>query len=413
MKRFFSALKQFFIALLYLALVLLIVELLLYFTTPVYDFARPQPFSGHRLYNPYAGMDSSAWRKCNFHFHNRAWGGMTAGRHNSYREFYRIYKSLGYDAPEISNYQQIDKHFSDSSFYIPCYEHGFGVRKKHQLLIGAREVLWLDYSLYQNLNNKQHILDLLHSRSDLVAIAHPDWEHGYTAEDLKYLSRYDLMEVLDQNWRSVPLWDAALSAGHPAFIVADDDSHDVESPMHSGVCCTFVNSGVISRDSLEKALKEGKAFGADIYVGNGETMERKAEKAKHLPVLESVTLRGDTLRIRTGQKALKFTFIGQNGRIRKLVRFTDEAWYVVRPEDPYIRTEIRFYNEYRGPGTTYYLNPVIRYNGDKPASAEEPEINWVRTWIFRLFSIPSLFVLIGLVWYYRRRKAAVKPQQHE
>jgi len=113
----------------YLFLMLLGIELIIYFLAPVYDFPGPRPFSGVMLYNPYQGMDSLNWHKANFHFHTRAWGGLTSGRHNSNEAFYYTYKALGYDAPQISNYQSIDESFKDSSFYIPGYEHGFGVRK--------------------------------------------------------------------------------------------------------------------------------------------------------------------------------------------------------------------------------------------------------------------------------------------
>ena len=139
--------------LLFVFLGLLALELLIYFTAPVYDFLVPQPFSGGKIYNPYKGMDSTQWKKANFHFHANAWGGLTSGRNNTVEEFWKTYKKLGYDVPCISDYQQINTFNKDSSFYIPAYEHGFGLRKKHQLLIGAKEVLWLDYSLFQNYPN--------------------------------------------------------------------------------------------------------------------------------------------------------------------------------------------------------------------------------------------------------------------
>jgi hypothetical protein len=77
---------------------------------------------------------------------------------------------LGYDAAQISNYQSISNAFADSAFNVPSYEHGFGIRKKHHLLIGARKVLWFDYPLYQNINHKQHMLNLLRPLSDIVAM---------------------------------------------------------------------------------------------------------------------------------------------------------------------------------------------------------------------------------------------------
>jgi hypothetical protein len=379
-------------------------ELVIYFMVPIYDFPVPEPFSGEKFFNPYEGMDSTRWKKANFHFHANAWGGLTSGRKNTVEEFWKTYKKLGYDVPCISDYQKINTFNRDSAFYIPTYEHGFGIRKKHQMLIGARKVLWLDYSLFQSRNHKQHILNLLRGQSEIVAIAHPDWEGGYSPADMKQLSNYDLIEVLDNNWRSVPLWDAALSSGHPAFILADDDAHDIHDPYQIGRCCTFINSPSLHSADLIKALKGGKAFGAEIYMSTGETFEQKAARAGQIPVLKSVEMHSDTLWVNTSREAVKFVFIGQNGKTKKLVRFKNRAWYKFQPEDTYIRTEIMFFNHYGGAGTIFYLNPVFRYNGIHPENALRAEINYPRTWILRLLSVPSLIFLIVFAIFRRTRK---------
>ncbi len=401
--------KKFLKLLLLFFLGLLTLELLIYFTAPVYDFPSPQPFTGEKIYNPYEGMDSTHWKKANFHFHANAWGGLTSGRNNTVEEFWKTYKMLGYDVPCISDYQRINSFNRDSSFYIPVYEHGFGLRKKHQMVIGAKKVLWLDYSIFQNRNHKQHILNLLRDQSEIVAIAHPDWEGGYTPDDMKSLSNYDLVEVLDNNWRSVPLWDTALSSGHPAFILADDDAHDIADPYQIGRCCTFINSPSLHSADLIRALKEGKAFGADIYMSTGETFSEKAKRMRTIPVLKSVEVRNDTLWIKASREAVKFVFIGQNGKTKKLVRFKKMAWYRIQPEDTYIRTEIMFFNRFGGAGTIFYLNPVFRYNGVQPVNALQAEINYPRTWILRLLSIPSLIILI-LFAFYRRNQKGKKEQ---
>ena len=127
-----------FCVLAYFVLFLLLLEAILYFTAPVYDFSEPKPFSGNKFFNPYDGIDSLGWRKSNFHFHVKEWWGLTAGRSNTPGELYKVYKQMNYDAPQISNYQSISVEFRDSAFYIPVYEQGFGLRKKHQMLIGAR-----------------------------------------------------------------------------------------------------------------------------------------------------------------------------------------------------------------------------------------------------------------------------------
>jgi hypothetical protein len=387
---------------------LLAFELVIYFLAPVYNFPEPKPFSGQILYNPYQGMDSLNWKKVNFHFHVRAWGGLTSGRNNSVDDFWSTYKKLGYDIPCISDYQHINTFNKDSSFYIPAYEHGFGLRKKHQLLIGARKVLWLDYSLFQDLSHKQYILNRLHDQNEMVAIAHPDWESGYSLDDMKYLSNYQLVEALDNNWRSVPQWDAALSSGHPVFIVGDDDAHNIHNPYQIGRCCTFINSPTLQSTDLLNAMKKGTAFGADIYMSENETFDQKALRARLIPVLDAVILKHDTLWVKTSKKAIRFMFIGQNGKIKKLVRFTKEAWYKIQPEDTYIRTEIKFFNHYGGSGTVFYLNPVFRYNGVQPVNSFRAEVNDLKTWTFRLIAIPSLVVLLIFVFYRKNHKVQKK-----
>ncbi len=404
--------KKFFKYFAYFLFFLLLIELALYTWAPVYDFPEPKPFSGTLFFNPYQGMDSTQWRKANFHFHTKAWGGLTSGRHNTYEAFYQTYKALGYDAPQISNYQSIDRNFQDSSFYIPGYEHGFGFRKKHQLLIGARKVLWLDYSLYQTRSHKQHIINRLRLDNEIVAIAHPDWESGYSADDMGRLTNYDLVEALNANWRSVPLWDAALSAGRPVFLLADDDAHDIADPYEIHRICTYINAPSVNGSDLIKSLQAGKAFGAEIFMSYHETFAQKAALAREIPALESVTMKSDTLHVSVGEKPLKISFIGQNGEIKKIVRLTSRAWYKFTPEDTYIRTEIVFLKYYKypdvGPGTIFYLNPVFRYHGEVPSNPLLAEMNPVLTWVQRIAGFGLWSLLIVAFFYVKRKRGMMK-----
>ncbi len=383
---------------------ILAVELLLYFLAPVYDFPKPSPFSGQKIFNPYKDMDSTNWIKGNFHFHTRAWSGLTSGRQNSNEAFWKTYRSLGYDVPCISNYQSISTFNKDSSFYIPVYEHGFGIRKKHQLCIGAKQVLWMDYSFIQNLNQKQAMIDRLRETTKVLALAHPDWENGYTLGDMQWLSNYDLLEVLDANWRSIPQWDAALSSGHPVFILADDDAHDINDPYEIGRCCTFINTPVNRSEDIMSALKSGNAFGAEINMHDKETFADKAVNARKVPRLNQVRLDADTLRIAVSRKALKIEFIGQDGAVKKTMTDTSVAWYKILPEDTYIRPFIIFPDENNNPGTKFYLNPVYRYDGDVPTNALRAEINYPRTWILRIMSIPALFIILIFLAFRRYKK---------
>lgn len=401
-------LKWLFIWLLRLLGLILLYQFVIYSLAPIYDFQEPQPFSGGYWYNPYHDIDTGNWHRANFHFHTERWAGVTAGV-GTEEECYDQYNRLGYTVSALSHYQHITEFQKDSPYYIPVYEHGFGVRKKHQMLLGAKDVLWLDYSLVQNVNHKQHIINLLRDDNEIVTIAHPDWENGYSEEDMRYLSNYDLIEVLDNNWRSFRQWDAALSAGRPVYIEGDDDGHDIYNPYEVGRRCTFINSPTRNGSDLLKNLKEGNAFGADIYMRENEPFEEKELRAKMIPKLTGVTIRHDTLWVSTDTLAMKFTFIGQNGKAKKVQYLTDQGWYPLQPEDTYIRTEIVFFSQYKHPGTIFYLNPVFRYNGDPPSNKLTASINWERTWIFRVMMFSSLIGGLWLVFRYRWRRRKSKP----
>lgn len=383
--------------------ILFLIQAVIYFLAPIYKFEEPQPFSGQQWYSPYHDIDTSNWHRANFHFHTHRWGGITAG-HGTEEECYEQYRKLGYTISALSHYQYITEFQKDSPFYFPVYEHGFGVRKKHQMLLGAKKVLWFDYSLVQNVNHKQHILNLLRPTSEIVTIAHPDWENGYTLEDMKYLSNYDLLGVLDNNWNSIKQWDAALSAGRPVFIQGDDDGHNIFDPYVVGRRCTFINSPTRNAGDLLKNLKSGNAFGADIYMREHEPFEEKERRARMIPKITDVALMNDTLWVKTDTLAMKFTFIGQGGKARKVQYLTDAGWYVLQPEDTYIRTEVVFFSQYKHPGTIFYLNPVFRYNGDPPTNKLTATIDWERTWIFRVMMFGAMGIGFWLIFRYRWKK---------
>ena len=409
MKRYvLKIFKRFLKWILWFLGIILLIELVIYSLAPIYDFQEPEPFTGDLWFNPYHDIDTLNWHRANFHFHTHRWGGITAG-HGTEQECYEQYKKLGYTITALSHYQYITEFQKDSPFYIPVYEHGFGVRKKHQMLIGAKDVLWFDYSLVQNVNHKQHIINLLRDDNEIVTIAHPDWEDGYSLEDMKYLSNYDLIEVLDNNWNSFKQWDAALSAGRPVFIEGDDDGHDIYNPYVVGRRCTFISSPIRNRDDLIQNLKSGNAFGADIYMREHELFDEKEARAKMIPKITDVRIQNDTLWVKTDTVAMKFTFIGQGGIPKKVQYLTDAAWYKLQPEDTYIRTEIVFFSQYWHPGTIFYLNPVFRYNGEPPSNKLTATINWERTWIFRIMMLGSLAVGLWLIFRYRWRKRNIKP----
>ena len=378
-------------------IILLVVTLLFlvvvieYLLCPVYKFNEPHPFAGYRIYNPYQNVDLKKKYKANFQVQSYAWLGLTAGRKNSNEAIYQVYKSQWYDIIATSDYQKINQNRAGEPGYVAVYEHGYGIRKSHQILIGARNVLWTDYPIFQTIHHKQHILNLLRNGSNLTYIAHPRFRHGYDPEDMKYLSNYDGIEVLN-NYRTSPAhWDSALSAGNYVTILGDDDAHDISNPDEIGHHCTFIFSDGISQAEIIDALRNGRAYGAMIPRPLGETFEEKRSRTRILPQISTINVWNDSLEIETDSVANEIRFIGQGGSLLEKVTGIKTAYYRIKPDDTYIRTEIEFTQ-----GIIYYLNPICRMDKNTPAKTPCPAIDKRRTIIQMIVGFSTLlFVLVN------------------
>jgi hypothetical protein len=367
---------------------------------PVYVFPEPKAFSGEKIFNPYQNIDSTAWKKGIFHVHTHSWLGLTNGSKNSEQAIDSMYKYLGYDIICISDYQRINYYNRGMNDFVPVYEHGYMLNKNHQLVIGAKKVCWLDYPFSQSLNNKQHIIFMLKKDKDnVVTIAHPRTRNAYSLEDMKYLAGYDCMEAFDYLWYSKAHWDAALSSGHIAYVMGDDDNHDISNPFLVGCVCTFVNTKQLSATSTMQSLKEGRSFACEIYVNNVESFPNRLREALALPVLKTITVKGTCLTVCISKPAAYFLFVGQNGNLKKKSKNTNCASYDLTINDTYIRTEIHLTDS-----NVFYLNPVFRYDGNKPQNPLV-SINHAQTAINRLIFYASLAMLFSLsVFLFRKKK---------
>lgn len=393
MKKFF----RFLLKLIGLFVLLLLVILIwFYLMAPIYNFSGPSKFSGEKLYNPYENMDSSLWRKYNFQVQSKAWGGLTNGRKNSNELIDSIYFDLGFDHVATSDYQKINYYGNQKPSFIPTYEHGYNIFKTHQVCINAEKVLWVDLMFFQTLSMKQWIFDQLNEGSRIVAMAHPLLRNGYEIEEMKYLTNYQLMEVLNGLRLSFDHWDMALSSGQLAWMLANDDAHDVSNSNEVGGRFTMINSPSLNKDDILRNLVSGNAYGLDFDRHADEPMQTKVERSKHIPHLNSAKLNGDTLSVSVSQKAVQFTFIGQGGKILAVVKNAKSANYLIKTEDTYVRTVIKFADL-----SAIYLNPVVRYDGDKPISKITAEIDANATLWLR---IAYFLTGIALIYIYVRRK---------
>lgn len=315
-----------------------------YFFCPRFHFEEQSPFEGPVLYNPYESLHPSPWVKCNFHAHARAWNGVTNGEGTA-ADIHRAYRSLNYGVHCVSNYHDIDSTDSDDKAFIAAYEHGYNLNKTHQLVLGGHKILWLDYLLPQTAHNKQHVLSRLRTPGSLTILNHPEIRQGYTKRDLERLTAYDCMEVLNPAATSTREWDAALSAGKKVFITGNDDIHNVTEKAQLGRNCTFVNVSHTEGSQVLEALRVGRSYG--VVIGDGQPVDS-------IPALESLTVRGQTVKVEMDQEAELIEVTGQQGKLLALHRDTDKVTFELLKSDHYARTTVRYKN-----GTTLYLNPVF------------------------------------------------------
>ena len=382
-------LKKILKSLLYLISGFITLVILTSIFVPYYSFDEPKLFSGSYYNNPYHNMNPNNWIQANFHAHTRQFGGLTNGRVNTNEMVDSVYKVLGFDHVGLSDYNTINYFDSVNPSFIPAYEHGYGIFKIHQLCIGAKKVRKLDFFAFQNLSMKQHTLNRLEKQTRLAIPAHPSFvKKGYLVEDMKYLSNYKLMEVLNGFRISTAHWDTALSNGHLVYLIGNDDSHDVTDITDVATRFTMINAAENEADQLLLALENGNAVGVDFPIKRDESLEQKVKRLKKdLPYIKQVELNGDTLSISASKQISKAKFIGQEGKELNSQNNVMTASYVIQPEDCYVRTELYFKN-----GTTLYLNPITRHETGDVVKQRLDHINWFKT--IMLWSVYAFVIAI-------------------
>ena len=355
---------------------------------PSYSFDEPKPFHGDYLHNPYIDMSPDDWKVANFHAHSRQFGGLTNGRVNTNEMIDSVYSMLGFDHIGISDYNKINYYDSVNPSFIPAYEHGYGIFKIHQLCIGAGKVRLLDYFAFQNLSMKQHTLNRLEKQTRLAIPAHPSFvKKGYLVEDMKYLSNYKLMEVLNGFRISTAHWDMALSNGHLVYLVGNDDSHDVTDITDVATRFTMINASENEAEQLLESLENGNAVGVDFPIKREETLEQKVVRIKNdMPYITQVEIKADTLFVAASKPFSKIKFIGSKGVLSEQKQM-QKAYYVIQQEDDYVRTELNFKD-----GTTLYLNPITRHEDSDIVKQRLDRINWLKTII--LWSVYALAIIL-------------------
>lgn len=373
-----------------------------YVVNTKYVFHEPQAFKGDYLYNPYKDMDSRKWKMANFHAHTRLLFGLTNGASNFDPLLESFYKYFNYNIIGISNYQYIDHFGSMNEWFVPLYEHGYQYYKNHQLVINAKKVSWLDFVFRQTLSNKQFVIDhLKKDTSVILTIVHPDKRQAYLFNDFKYLANYDCLEIANNEKLFTSYYDTILSAGHPVFLMADDDTHDLTKINDGCQSFNLINADLV-KDSILHAIKTGCLVGVNLNFSSVKTHEERRSQLEKLPEITGITLNGDTLKVSFNQPVKTIKFIGQNGVERKKITNSAMGYYLFNKQDTYIRTEIECQDD-----ITYFLNPVLRYDGVQLTSYL-PTRNLFKTYACRSSALVILFLTPIIIKAFRNKSGFAK-----
>lgn len=371
-----------------------------YLFCPFFSFENPKPFAGDSIYNPYTGVVQQDWVRCNFHAHVRCWNGITNGKGNTVIAD-SIYNRLNYGVHAISNYESIDTTYRTQPFYVSSYEHGYNLRKNHQLVLGAHKVIWKDYLLPQTLNNKQEIINsLTEDPNSLVIVNHPMVRNGYSLRDFQYLTHYPCLDVLSPSCISTGMWDAALSSGKPVFTTGNDDEHNIYDSTRVGLMCTWINIPAINQANTLHALRTGKSFG--MIVGKTTLLQEHDGKSTSLPFLDYLNMHGDTMHLQLSKPAKEIIVSGENGRVLHTAFATDTVNYTLSKHEPYARETV-IYDD----GTKLFLNPVFRYKQNALAQVPARE-NMIETIFFRIVGAGILLLWCGIIIKFASRKSRTK-----
>ena len=350
----------------------------------MYDFEKGQPFSGEHFYNPYENMDSS-WLKANMHAHSKSFNGFANGE-NTTEEMHGRYQGLGYDIDILTNYNQLEHRSSSDRLNFPSYEHGFNIGMVHQLVINAEKVKPFDFPLFQLRSHKQHNINRLKQKNNLIVLAHPKWKNGHSMSDLQYLYNYDLIEGISERANSIRNWDAALSSGHWVWVVGNDDAHDF-SDRHSGVVWTMINGNGGSGEDVLQNLRNGNHYATKGWVG---------QKMYELSALQVL---GNKLQLKLNVPVDSIILKSDQGKIVKTTTNSDTISYVIQSENTYVRAEI-FETESWNDYTKTYLNPIVRSADGKMVSRQlylGPTICWVKSILYWIILLLIDIFLLRLI----------------
>lgn len=364
-----------------------IIILAVFSVSPIYKFEGPVPFSGDKIYNPYASLDTAAgWKRACLHTHTKVDKGINECPY--YPDVvYQDYMSYGYDILGFSNHQALTPHPVSEDLYIGVYEHGYNLFKFHLNPFGASKVEKFDHIIPILTSQKQFMIDRLSEDADFIQFNHPDRTTGIDRKVMESLSGYRLIEgdsgfgeYDNGSGTALTRWDEALSAGRYVHNNINDDNHN--SKNHAAIArrCSWINTPSTNYEDIREQLLKGNFYTSRIPdFGNGDTAVKHMEN-RRLPKITDIGLNGDTIFMCLSEPASVIKAISQGGKTVDSVLDASSIRYVMSENDPYIRMTAWFDN-----GTAIYSNAFARYEeGTSPYREFVHPIRWGLTILWNL-----------------------------
>jgi hypothetical protein len=345
-----------------------------YVLSAKYSFADPEPFRGNDLVNPYSTVELKDVAVANFHGHTKIWAGLTNGK-GSASDLHRRYDSLGHDFHAVSQYHFIDTTYKSKSNYVAAYEHGYNLKKTHQLIVGSRKVVWKDYFFPQTIHNKQDLLiRLAKDTGNIVVLNHPAIRNGYSLSELTRLHYYDYIELLNPSAQSIAHWDTILSAGKKVFAMGNDDVHDVFNNNALGRFVTLIYGAGNNGKKMLSALKIGAAASVWLPQINDEKLEQKRIRISRIKnMLKSVQVSDQFLSFELKECVDSIKLITDHGRLKKMVVESKQLSDELLKKESYWRVEV-----FCSDGTRIFYNPVYRKNSEDAIARNQYGMLFVR-----------------------------------
>jgi hypothetical protein len=201
-------------------------------------------------------------------------------------------------------------------------------------------------------------------------------------DDMRNLTGYQLMEIVNGPFPVEDLWDFALSSGHVVWALANDDAHDVTNLRRTFIAWNMIDAPTTGAADVIGALRQGRTYAVSLVGNNADA------------ALKSVDVTDSTMTIASTGVPATYLFVGQNGVVRGTANQVMQATYTFAATDTYIRTVIRT------PNMVMYVNPIVRYDGaavPAPAAA----VDETSTWLHRVIILVIAGAVLFFLW--RRR----------